>query len=85
MVGFDCLFNGLYKIELDLTFANSISIMIRNKKCRMDEMSSMLWHRSMSHISGEMMERLIKEWILDDLEFSNFDSCVDYINAKNSH
>ena len=83
MVGFGCLCNGLYTIDLDITFANSMSIMIWNKKSRMDKMSSMLWHRHISHlIFEERMERLIKELILHDLELSHFDTCVDYINEK---
>ena len=36
----------------------------------------------MSHISRQRIERLIKDEILPDLDFLDFDTCVDCINGK---
>ena len=36
----------------------------------------------MGHISRQRMKRLIKDEILPDLDFSDFDSCVDCIKDK---
>ena len=36
------LFNGFYKIDLELNFANLINIEIGKKKCRINKNSSML-------------------------------------------
>ena len=39
-------------------------------------------HNCLGHISRKRMERLIKEEILSDLDFSYIDTCVDCINGK---
>ena len=36
----------------------------------------------LGHISRERMERLVKENILRNLDFSNFEVCVDYMKRK---
>ena len=36
----------------------------------------------MSHISRQRMERLIKDDILLDLDFSDFDTCIDCIKVN---
>ena len=48
----------------------------------MDEKSSILWHKRLGHISRQRRERLIKDEILPDLDFSYFDTCVDCIKGK---
>ena len=82
VVGSSALFDGLYKVDLDYSFANSINIAIGKKRSKVDENSSMLWHESLSHISKERMQKLIKEGVLYDLHFSNFDTCIDCIKGK---
>ncbi|KAF7812733.1 Retrovirus-related Pol polyprotein from transposon TNT 1-94 [Senna tora] len=46
----------------------------------------MLWHKRLGHISIERIKRLEKDGILQSLDFSDLDSCVDCIkesrNAK---
>ena len=42
---------GLYKIDLDYVFENSINTIIGNKRKILDKTSSMLWHTRLSHIS----------------------------------
>ena len=42
----------------------------------------MLWYKSLGHIFRERIWRLIKEVVLHDLEFSNFDICVNCIKEK---
>ena len=54
-----------------------------SSKClRLNEKSSILWHKRLGHISRQIMERLIKDEILLDLDFSNFDTYVDCIKGK---
>jgi hypothetical protein len=45
----------------------------KNKRKRIDDVSSKLWHRHLSHISRGMIECLVKESILPPLEFSDFE------------
>ena len=42
----------------------------------------MLWHKHSSYISRERMQSLIKEGVLHDLDFLNFDTCIDCIKGK---
>ena len=49
---------------------------------RLNEKSSILWHKRFGHISRHIMERLIKGEILPYLDFSDFDTCVDCIKGK---
>ena len=52
------------------------------KRLRLDEKSSILWHKRLAHISRQRRERLIKDEILPDLDLSYFDTCVDCIKGK---
>ena len=82
IVGSGSLCDGLYKIDLHPTFINSINAVTSKKRGRIDESSSMLWHRRLGHISRDRMQRLIKEGVLHDLDFTDFDTCVDCIKGK---
>ena len=52
------------------------------KRLKLNDKSSILWHKHLGHISKHRMERLIKDEILPDLDFLDFDTCVDCINGK---
>jgi len=79
IVGSGVLYDGLYMLNLNDMFVNSV---IGHKRSRVDENSSMLWHRRLGHISRPRIERLIKEGILHDLDFSDFDTYVDCVKGK---
>ena len=55
---------------------------LRKKRNRVNENSSILWHKQLGHISREMMKRLIKDEILTSLDFSDFTSYVECIKGK---
>ena len=48
----------------------------------MNEDSSFLWHQRLGHISIQMIKRLVNEGVLSALDFTNFETCVDYIKGK---
>jgi hypothetical protein len=52
----------------------------KNKRKRIDDVTSKLWHRRLGHISRGRIERLVKESILPPLEFS--EQCIDCIKGK---
>jgi len=79
IVGSEVLYEGLYMLNLNDMFVNSV---IGCKRSRVDENSSMLWHRRLGHISRPRIERLIKEGILHDLDSFDFDTCVDCVKGK---
>ena len=41
-----------------------------------------LWHKGLGHISRRRLERLVLDEILDHLDFTNFDICVNCIKGK---
>ena len=59
----------------------SPSMNARNKRKRVHDVSSKLWHCRLGHISRERIERLIKKSILPPLEFSNLKQCIDCIKG----
>jgi hypothetical protein len=54
----------------------------KNKRKRIDDVSSKLWHHHLGHISRGGIECLVKESILPPLKFSDFVQCIDYIKGK---
>jgi hypothetical protein len=54
----------------------------KNKRKRIDDVSSKLWHHRLTHISRGSIEHLVKESILPVLEFSDFEQCIDCIKGK---
>ncbi|KAL0373926.1 UNVERIFIED_CONTAM: Secreted RxLR effector protein [Sesamum radiatum] len=51
-------------------------------KCVMNEDSSVLWHRSFGHISIERIKKLVNDGVLNTLDFTDFDTCMDCIKDK---
>ena len=85
VVGTGNLSNGLYQISLndDASFHNALNV--TNKRCLMNDNSSMLWHRRLGHISIERIKRLVKEGVLATLDFTDFQTCVDCIKGKQTN
>ena len=88
LIGSGSLCDGLYKLNLHSDFAgeNSCSAAVVNStigsKRQREDCSFMLWHRRLGHISKERIERLIRNGILDSLDFSDSESCVDCLKGK---
>ena len=60
----------------------SSSMNTSNKRNRVHDTSSKLWHSHLGHILRERIERLIKQSILSPLEFSDLEQCIDCIKGK---
>jgi hypothetical protein len=84
-IGSGNLCDGLYKLNLNSHLAESLLTLHHNvgyKRSLINENSSILWHRRLGHISKEILERLVKDEILPNLDFTDFDVCVDCIKGK---
>ncbi|RVW81914.1 Retrovirus-related Pol polyprotein from transposon TNT 1-94 [Vitis vinifera] len=84
-IGSGILCDGLYKISLNHEFAQALITLHSNvgsKRGLINENSSILWHRRLGHISRERIERLVKEGILQNLDFTDFHVCVNCIKGK---
>jgi len=86
LIGSGVLSDGLYLLNLDpnsiVQRQSNVCNVVGNKRGRVTESSSMLWHKRLGHISRKRMERLIKMNILHSLDFSDFDNCIDCIKGK---
>jgi transposase InsO family protein len=85
-VGNGTLFDGLYCINLqnNATY-DSMHVHTGTKRCVINQDSSKLWHRRLGHISIERIKRLVNEGILNTLDFTDFETCVDCIKGKQTN
>ena len=75
--------NGIFSINLQYNAV--FRTHIGNKRCIIDEDSSILWHRRLGHISIYRIKRLVNDNVLNTLDFANFDTCIDCIKGKQSN
>lgn len=83
-IGSGILIDGLYKLKLSDDF-ESLLMVHRNigmKRTMLNENSVYLWHKRLGHISKERLERLIKNEILQNIDFTDLGLCVDCIKGK---
>ena len=82
-IGYGILIDGLYKLSLVMNGEYILHTdKATSKRSRIQERSSMLWHKCLAHISRERVERLIKNGIIPSLDFKDMEICVDCIRGK---
>ena len=80
------LCDGLYSVYLqDNNAYNSLSLIVSIKRSVMNEESSIFWHRRLGHISIQRIKRLVNEGVLSSLDFTDFETCLDYIKGKQTN
>ncbi|KAL0453767.1 UNVERIFIED_CONTAM: hypothetical protein Slati_1354800 [Sesamum latifolium] len=87
LVGNGTLSNGLYRINLqsDVLCTLNVDVNADIKRCVMNDDSSVLWHRRLGHISIERIKKLVNDGVLNTLDFTDFDTCVDCIKGKQTN
>ena len=87
MVSTSSLTDKLYKLNIKASNGNetlySSNYDIKQKLT--NENSSMLWHKCLGYISNQRIERLVSEGILEPLDFSDFQVCIEYIKGKQTN
>ena len=79
------LFGNLYSLNLHHgPFCDSFSVnsIIGCKRARMNLSSSMLWHKRLGHISKQRLEKFVRDGVLSNLDFSDFETCVVCLKGK---
>ena len=87
VIGIGSLTDKLYKLNIKTTNGNE-TLHLSNydiKRKLTNENSSMLWHRRLGYISNQRIQRLVLEWILDPLNFSDFRVCIECIKGKQTN
>ena len=85
MIRSGTLYDDLYKLNLDNLYVETLMTLHHNvgtKHSLVDEQSAYLWHKRLGHIFKERMQRLVKNEILLDLDFTYLNVCVDCIKGK---
>ena len=54
-------------------------------KWKLNENSTTLWHKHLGHISKQRIQRLVLDEILDPLDLSDFEVCVECIKGKRTN
>ncbi|RDX89622.1 hypothetical protein CR513_28631, partial [Mucuna pruriens] len=83
--GFDTLIDGLYCFNVDVRFMESlfnVECVVGSKRNMHDDSSTYLWHQRLGHISKERIMRLMKIEILPQLDFGDWDICLDLTKGK---
>ena len=50
-----------------------------------DENSSMLWHKRLGYISNQRIQRFVSKGILDPLDLSDFQVCIECIKGEQTN
>ena len=85
LIGNVVLFGNLYSLSLHhgpLCDSSSVNSIVGCKHARMNLSSSMLWHKCLGHISRQRLERLVRDGVLSNLDFSDFKTCVVCLKGK---
>ena len=87
VIGTSSLTVKLYKLNIKASNGNETlhSSNYGIKRKLTNENSSMLWHRHLGHVSNQHIQRLVSEGILDPLDFSNFQVCIECIKGKQTN
>jgi len=87
----DCVGNGILSDGLfcinsqNNTTYDSMHVHTGIKRCVIDENSSKLWHQRLGHILIDRIKRLVNEGVLNTLDFTDFETCVDIIKGKQTN
>ena len=86
-IGSGKLTDGLYCLSLDPKCAHSLTTTHNNINniSVLNNHSSSLWHRRLGHISIERLKRLVKDGVIQTLDFTDFDTCLGCIKGKQTN
>ncbi|RZC02438.1 Retrovirus-related Pol polyprotein from transposon TNT 1-94 [Glycine soja] len=62
-----------------------LQISSHGTKRKLNENSATLWHKHLGHISKQRIQRLVLDEILDPLDLSDFEVCIECIKGKQTN
>lgn len=87
LIGSGIMCDGLYKLKLDNLFSETLLTVHHNvgtTRGLSNESSAYLWHKRLGHISKDRIERLVKNEILPNLDFTDLGVCIECIKGKHT-
>ncbi|RDX74296.1 hypothetical protein CR513_45977, partial [Mucuna pruriens] len=85
VVGSDSLIDNLYMLDVVSSYNEILQIGSRGTKRKLIENSAILWHKRLGHISKQRIQRLVSDEILEPLDLSNLEVCVECIKGKRTN
>ena len=81
--GFLSMHDNLYLLDTVASFNETLYTSIRGTKRKLtDKDSIMSWHKRLGHISKQRIQRLVSNDILDSLDMTDFQVCIECIKGK---
>ncbi|KAJ9535448.1 hypothetical protein OSB04_un001427, partial [Centaurea solstitialis] len=85
LVGTGSLNDKLYMLETVALDNEVLHYVAKGNKRKLNEDSAILWHKRLGHISKQRIQRLINERILNSIDLTNFQVCVECIKGKQTN
>ena len=79
LIGFGSLIDNLYMLDVNCSYNEILQTNSRGTKRKLKENSATLWHKRLGHISKQRIQRLVSDEILEPLDLSDFEVCVECI------
>ena len=78
------LIDNLYKLDSD-SYNEILQTSSKGTKRKLNENSASLWHKRLGHISKQRIQRLVVDGILDPLDLTNYQVCIECIKGKRTN
>ena len=82
LIGSDSLIDNLYMLDVICSYNEILQTNSCGTKWKLNENSATLWHKHSGHISKQRNQRLVLDEILEPLDLSDFEVCVEWIKGK---
>jgi len=82
IVGYGSLIDNLYMLDMERSSNEILKIESRGTKHKFINNYATLWHKRLGHISKQRIQRLVSEGILEPLDMSDFEVCIQCIKGK---
>jgi len=85
IVGSGSLIDNLYMLDVAGSYNEILQTSSRGTKRKLNENSAALWHKRLGHISKQRIQRLVSDEILEPLDLSDFQVCIECIKGKQTN
>ena len=82
LVGTASKIDNLYRIDSIASYNEIMHTNVQGTKRKLNENSATLWHKRLGHVSKERIQRLVADGILDTLDLTDLQVCVECIKGK---
>jgi hypothetical protein len=76
-------YDNLYLLDTYASYNETLNVESRGTKRKIKNTNSgALWHKRLGHISKNRVERLVSDGILNSIDFTDFNVCIECIKGK---